>query len=420
MEATEHILFIDSNRSGFGRTVIEYAQNYAATTFATFHPEYFIDSGERPCDSFLALFDNILIHDTHNDVPGLIGRLDVIHGRHPFTAVIATSDAEAITAARVAEHFGLPTPGVRAIQACVDKSQTRQVLAEHTVHQPGWAWVEAPVESLQGIDSQHRLTYPLVAKATDASDSMFVTLVGDDAELHAASCAYFSVGSYSRDVQPSERFLLEEYLEGPLYSVEGYCRDGQVHPLGVTTRELSAPPHFVELGAGHPWQGDEAQVLVDEAKAALRALEYDTGFFHVELILHQRIPKVVEVNPRLAGLCITQGMAHVYGQSFEKLLISLMSGHSLPELQPQKYMYVAMSRATPGGRVDSDIGSCAGLDGVVLTQQKRPVGSRVDQLTGSNRDIVALVVAVGQSYDQACGNAHAAIEDYERAVVPQC
>lgn len=408
-----HILFIDSNRSGFGRSVIEYAQSLGATTFATFHPEYFIAPDERPHQTFLGRFDNILIHDTHNDIPGLIARLQSIHHRTPFTAVIATSDAEAQTAAAIAEQFGLPSPGLSAVKNCVDKSRSREALHSAGVRQPGWGWVQSPTAALPQAHGTEQLDFPVVAKAPDSSDSMYVTLARTPEDLLAATVEYFGLQGYSRDMTPNNKFLIEEYVEGPLYSVEGYCQAGEVFPLGVTTRDLSQPPHFVELGAGHPWHGDETNLIVAEAEAALKAVGYQTGFFHVELILSNGVPKIVEINPRLVGLCIATGMEQVYGTRFEQLLVSLMSGEQLPELTARGFTYVAMSQATPGQVITKHISMCQDMPGIVHCQQKIRVGTKVETVQGSNADIVALVVAIGGSFSEAQRRALAAIKDYE-------
>lgn len=43
-------------------------------------------------------------------------------------------------------------------------------------------------------------------------------------------------------------FLVEEYVEGDAYSVDGVFWDGVARVLAIAEKEKAAPPHFVEVG----------------------------------------------------------------------------------------------------------------------------------------------------------------------------
>ncbi|MFF0268370.1 acetyl-CoA carboxylase biotin carboxylase subunit family protein [Kribbella sp. NPDC004536] len=94
--------------------------------------------------------------------------------------------------------------------------------------------------------------------------------------------------------------LAEERLSGPEFSVETRSVAGRHEALMVTEKFTSGPPHFVEVGHLMPARGDVDE-LRTEALRALTALGHVDGPAHVELMLTDDGPKVVEVNRRLGG-----------------------------------------------------------------------------------------------------------------------
>ncbi|TCO40505.1 biotin carboxylase [Kribbella antiqua] len=95
--------------------------------------------------------------------------------------------------------------------------------------------------------------------------------------------------------------LAEEMLAGPEFSVETRSVEGRHEVLMVTEKFTSGPPHFVEVGHVMPARTAAGPSLEDEAVRALIALGHADGPAHVELILTEAGPAVVEVNRRLGG-----------------------------------------------------------------------------------------------------------------------
>jgi biotin carboxylase len=94
--------------------------------------------------------------------------------------------------------------------------------------------------------------------------------------------------------------LAEERLSGPEFSVETRSVSGRHEALMVTEKFTSGPPHFVEVGHLVPARAD-VDDLRSEAIRALTALGHLDGPAHVEVMLTEDGPKIVEVNRRLGG-----------------------------------------------------------------------------------------------------------------------
>ena len=95
--------------------------------------------------------------------------------------------------------------------------------------------------------------------------------------------------------------ILEQFLEGPLVSVEMMTAGGRHHLLGLTDRRLGGYPNFVEIGGSFPVHVENEEAVVSMVEQALNALGINFGPTHTELILTAEGPRIVEINPRLAG-----------------------------------------------------------------------------------------------------------------------
>ncbi|NUS43644.1 MAG: ATP-grasp domain-containing protein, partial [Mycobacteriaceae bacterium] len=150
----------------------------------------------------------------------------------------------------------------------------------------------------------------------------------DAAAACAAGAAILAAGSAA---------LFEEYLTGPLVSVEVFRKAGRSLVLGVTDRVLSDPPYFAELSWTFPLHlpaGVRAE-LESAADAVLTAIGFDDGPAHVEFVLGPTGPKVVEVNPRMAGRGVTQLVNALSGYDEYELTIRAALGLALPEPGPK-------------------------------------------------------------------------------------
>lgn len=217
------------------------------------------------------------------------------------SGVVAFSDSQLESAARVAAACGLPYHRLDVVARLADKLLQRRALAEAGVQ----ATVSVPVGAAADLpDALARTGLPAVLKPRRGAGSVDTCLVRSAVECATAYAELFGDGTRA--------CVLEEYLcgdpalagepWGDYVSVESIVRDGRIRTIAVTGKLKLVPP-FRETGMFVPAvlpPGAEAELIRLE-RAALRAVGVEHGTTHTELKLTPDGPRVIEVNGRLGG-----------------------------------------------------------------------------------------------------------------------
>lgn len=221
------------------------------------------------------------------DVFNPLGVLDLLHvaGTTP-RAVHSNSDPLQASTALVAAGLGLPGKDWRVCRAAKNKAAARERLRALGLPCP-WFHGLAP-----GDEAPVQAPWPLVAKPREGVGSRDVRLCRDRHELQD-----YLQDLWQRD--PQRHVLLEEWLQGPLFTLETLGDGERLHALGGFRVELSAPPHFVEREAR--WDIDPDSPAARQALVQLRRFGIGLGLCHSEFILTARGPVLVEINYRSVG-----------------------------------------------------------------------------------------------------------------------
>ena len=187
-------------------------------------------------------------------------------------------------AARVAARLGLPHPiDPRVAAVATSKLRQREAFAAARVRH---------ARAFAADDSE--LRFPCVVKVPDRQGQRGLALVTERAELAEAlaEAAHESRGGET---------LVEEHVDGPELTVNGFSVEGSFVPLTVTDRLTAEPPAFgVALAHVWPSQHDAAPV-VEVARTAVEALGIRHGPSYTQLRLGPSGPVVMEVAARLGG-----------------------------------------------------------------------------------------------------------------------
>lgn len=193
----------------------------------------------------------------------------------------------------VAERLGLPgIPFETALDAS-DKSRMRSVFSAAGVPSPRF-FILARSDSLDRLPDY--LSFPLVVKPVDNMGARGCRLVRDEAELTEALA---DAHGHSR----SGRAIVEEYLEGPEFSLDALVHEGRVHLCGVADRHITFAPYFVEMGHTMPtdYPGKDVAEVVRVFEAGIRALGIRNGAAKGDIKLTARGGFVGEIAARLSG-----------------------------------------------------------------------------------------------------------------------
>ncbi|MFE6780477.1 ATP-grasp domain-containing protein [Streptomyces sp. NPDC057702] len=244
--------------------------------------------------------------------------------------VFSNSDHLQTQTALAADFFGLPGKDWRAALRTKNKAQLRRALAE-AGQDTVWSAELDPGPPPTGParpDPAHLARavrradppYPCVVKPREGVASEDVALAADETEL-VARCREIA------DRRPGAALVVEEFLTGPLHTLET-LGDGQVlHAVAGFATELSAPPHFVEERL-RLLPGDAPHA--DQVLAQLRALGVGFGACHTEYVVQDGRARIIEVNYRAIGDRCDLALADVLGVPLFDHILRTHAGQPLP------------------------------------------------------------------------------------------
>lgn len=264
-------------------------------------------------------FDDIIVADTYS-FSKCAAQVQAFAASKPIDAVLPGFEYYVPMAARLGAQMGCIALSEASATAARLKDVMRTTLAQAGVRVPGFIMLESR-------DTFHNaLAFPLpaVVKPTNLSGSLQVVKVHNAAELEKACLDIWLHGRSDLDQQASPRILVEQYIDGAEYSVEGFIKPGgETVFLSITRKLLGNEPWFVELGHIVNDKLDDAvsreiKIYVGDV---IHALGLTVGPFHAEIRLNRQDgkPYLMEIGARLAGDHICE-------------LIHLATGVDLPEV----------------------------------------------------------------------------------------
>ena len=140
--------------------------------------------------------------------------------------------------------------------------------------------------------------------------------------------------SESRDTS----VMIEQFIEGPEFSVEIIVWNGIINVLQVTDKKTTEAPFFVELGHSQPSLFPED--IVDEVRSAailgVKALELNDCAVHAEVKYQDGKAFLMEIGARLGGDFISTELTHLStGIDMVAAAINVSLGIE-PDLTPKK------------------------------------------------------------------------------------
>lgn len=138
--------------------------------------------------------------------------------------------------------------------------------------------------------------FPLVVKPVDNMGARGCSLVKNLSELRKAAATALQ---YSR----SGRAIVEEYIEGSEFSIEGLIFGGRLYITALADRHIFFPPYFIEMGHTIPSEctQDIADEVISVFERGVHALGLTDGAVKGDILVRNGKAFVGEIAARLSG-----------------------------------------------------------------------------------------------------------------------
>jgi biotin carboxylase len=322
------VLFV----GGWDHIAYTHARHHARYAF---HFEGF-DLFSFPGNARLLTFN--LLHFAERMAAKYRGRID---------AVVSNNEQfGALAASLIAKKLGLPGLSPLPLLLAQHKFYMRERLAEHIPEaMPRYCTFPYTFNSREEI----ALEFPFFVKPVKAAYSVLARRVENYDELRQ-----------HLDFHPWEKYIIkrlvrpfndacraltdfsidahhlvgESLLQGEQINIDGLVFDGQIHILGIVDAVMY-PGTLAFMRWDYPsrlpslWQERAAVV----ARKAIAALDYDHGFFNVEMTVDRQSGdiKIIEINPRMASQ-FSDMYAKVDGIDLHDIGIDMALGH-IPNIE---------------------------------------------------------------------------------------
>ncbi|WP_299580464.1 ATP-grasp domain-containing protein [uncultured Microbulbifer sp.] len=396
------VVFIETNFSGLDAILYCKSKGYKSVLVSDSH-ERFKKWFPKSCMYKLDQVDQLIQVGNSNDISEVKQALQDNLDR--VDAVLTFAEIRTEMTARLARDLELRGPDPESIRIAQDKYCFREVLSEKGADDVGCIKVDT-AEQLAA--AKNDIAYPCFIKPVQGHSSIGAVVCRgvDDMEALAGKLSGIDEDWISK------AFVVEDYLQGKLVSVEILTLGEGVHQVvGIADRDLIND--CVEVGASFPLQNPLAEQIEKKACAALDAIGYHHGPSHVEMMITEAGPHLVEINTRVGGSghSIMQDLAtgrSIVGDCVELCLGNLDAGERLYEHRKGaawKCLVSSESGVLEALPTEEEIAELPGVEHVWL---HKGAGEKIEAAS-SNYHWILQVMCSGKYQAQAKKNADNAI-----------
>ncbi len=219
---------------------------------------------------------------------------------------------------RVCSALSLKGPSYEAVTRCTNKYLMKQAFLQGGVRTPKSVRVSSEEELEKTLEE---FAFPIVTKAVDqmGSRGIYVCRTKQEARENYGKSLSFSRESYC---------LVEEYIEGTLFGVEGMIRDGSLVfalPDGTFAYQGFTPTPIGHYIPAPELESAKAEIL-KETEKAVRALSFDNTPFNCDFILRDNVPYCIEATARAGANCLPELISLHYGVNYYEEIARLALG----------------------------------------------------------------------------------------------
>jgi hypothetical protein len=226
---------------------------------------------------------------------------------HHIDAIYYSRDVADLVAAALCEEFGFPGPSVESVFLCLHKYYSRR-------SEPSPIRCEAidlfgdtpPISQYPCYLKPPWLNLGILGFKLESPDDLQGALAVARREYHSWSPLYYPFFRRYIDLQKyplavRDIMLVEEFIEGPQVTVEGWVYQNQVYLWAITDTNTYPGTRVIDnffLPSRQPAHIQET--LARQATEAIRKIGLNNGFFNIEFWCHENSVSLTEINGRAA------------------------------------------------------------------------------------------------------------------------
>lgn len=220
----------------------------------------------------------------------LIKSIHEIHGKPSL--IISFTELGLETAAIASEYFNLKTNSITAIKNTRNKIEMRKALNKYEeLSLCFWHGLIDEIPDLSNID------WNLIVKPSDGYGSKNISFIGGKLDWNNWKEKNIN--------DKNTEWIIEPYIDGNEFSVETVSSNGFHNIIGITEKDTTGLPNFVEIGHSVPAKLSELEsnIINDYTIKVLNALNIEFGAGHLEIKWdnNKNQPVLIEAHTRPGG-----------------------------------------------------------------------------------------------------------------------
>jgi len=359
---------------------------------------------------FVDHFENIDL----KDVPSLIDFAKSLYNNGGLSAVFTAATDFSSSVASIAEALSLPSHSLESSMNASDKVLMRSVFEKNKIASP--RFIE--VSDVNDFDAKllDDFSYPLVVKPSDNMGARGCRLVEKNENILPI---IEKALTYSR----SSKIIIEEFIEGPEFSIEGLVFNGKLHITALADRHIYYPPYFVEMGHTIPstYPKEITDKIVDLFVRGVHALGLSHGACKGDVFFDKKRGEAIvgEIAARLSGGYMS-GWTAPYSSSINvtRLALQLALGDEVDPIpsMPTKYNTTRFSSEMAYISIPGKVKEVMGLYDAKASHNIKDVFPRCEAgdkvvFPTNNVEKAGNVISLSSSYEDAIASSTKAIKN---------
>lgn len=278
-----------------------------------------------------------VVHAPIADGQAILDVLKPMHGERPFDRVLTTTEPAGESTGFVVDALGLPGVTEATARALKDKVLTREALDAHSLSPVRYRHVRS-LEDIRRFRAE--IGDRIVVKPADGVASMHIHPIDGDDDAERAWRVLREAGVSA--------LIAEEYLDGPVVSVDSFSFEGRHLPIGYSQYRMN--DRYVEWEVSTPSRvaAPHRDALFELTPKLLDAVGLTEGPSHSEFVLTGNGPRVLESHARLAGSGAPELVRRAFGLNLNRMFLTVPLGiDELPESSPEPRGGAAVRFFTP-------------------------------------------------------------------------